>query len=121
VLSELAVDTGATSVVPTITISDAESEKPTNGEASASPEPEAELPGALPESAAPTIPDWYKVGWRAVGGIDDNVAAEGVARDKFILAQFVDEQYYGDWYHNGALIFFVRDILAYNENHSYRS
>jgi hypothetical protein len=107
----LVVDTGASSVIPTISISQAESDQPSktdtpdtdNNEPTDSP-----VPGAMPDGPASAIPDWYKVGWRAAGGIDDQDLSAGTqARDKSILAQFVDEQYYGAWYHNAALIFFV--------------
>jgi Ca2+-dependent lipid-binding protein len=60
----------------------------------------------MPDGPAPTIPDWYKVGWRSVGGID-NELPEGEAKELSLLETFVDEQYYGDWYHNAALVFFV--------------
>ncbi|EIN03452.1 hypothetical protein PUNSTDRAFT_26447, partial [Punctularia strigosozonata HHB-11173 SS5] len=53
------------------------------------------------------IPDWYKVGWRAVSGIDDGPLDDDEARDKTVLEMFVAEQFYGDWYHNAALIFFA--------------
>lgn len=61
------------------------------------------VPGDFPASQAPTIPDWYKIGWRAVTGIDEP-SPEGVEKEKGILMQFIDEQYYGDWYHNSAII-----------------
>jgi hypothetical protein len=62
------------------------------------------VPGQLPAAAAPTIPDWYKIGWRAVGGQD---APEGKDPDKHVLAAFVADQYFGDWYHNAAIIVVV--------------
>jgi hypothetical protein len=111
----LAVDTGASTVIPTITISDVEAERSASqkaqAEASSPSEPQQVVPGTLSDDPAPTIPDWYKVGWRAVGGLDD-VATAGEARDKSILASFVDEQYYGAWYHNAALIFFVSRTIC---------
>jgi hypothetical protein len=57
------------------------------------------MPGMIPEGAAPPIPDWYKVGWRAHAGIDDPVPSEE-ERDKGILEQWLTEMYYGDWYHS---------------------
>lgn len=65
----------------------------------------------MPSAPAPQIPDWYKVGWRAVSGIDEPVN-ENEAKDRTILETFVSEQYYGDWYHNAGIILFVRpDII----------
>ena len=65
------------------------------------------IPGAIPDGLAATIPDWYRVGWRAVGGIDNHPATERDEIDKNILAGFIKEQYYGQWYHNAGIIFFV--------------
>jgi Ca2+-dependent lipid-binding protein len=42
-----------------------------------------------------------------VAGID-KPHREGEEKDKGILDMFLAEQYYGSWYHNAALIFFVR-------------
>lgn len=47
-------------------------------------------PGAL-TGPVYEIPDWYKVGWREVTGIDNPVAM-GEVRDKNILASFISEQ-----------------------------
>lgn len=108
--TELAIDTGGSSVIPTITISDVEADKPSaespvhtyhtksNGDL-----PDT-VPGDIPDGPV-VIPDWYKVGWRAAGGIDN--FTEDTARDKSILETFVAEQYYGEWYHSAALVFFV--------------
>ena len=62
------------------------------------------VPGQLPSSAAPAIPDWYKIGWKAVAGQD---ALETDDRDKHLLAAFIHDQYFGDWYHNAAVIVVV--------------
>ncbi len=70
------------------------------------------MPGALPDVRAPEIPDWYKVGWRATSGIDNPPLEEGEEKDKGVLAMFLSEQYYGDWYHNAAIIFFVRIFFS---------
>ena len=64
-------------------------------------------PGDLPAKKAPVIPDWYKIGWRQVSGIDEPLA-EGEEHDRGILFQFINEQYYGEWYHNAAVIIVVR-------------
>lgn len=68
-------------------------------------------PGAMPIAQASQIPDWYKVGWRQVGGID-KAPAEGEAIDEGVLDAFLADQYYGAWYHNAAIIIFV-SILSY--------
>ncbi|KAL5495683.1 TCB2 [Sanghuangporus weigelae] len=105
---EVAVTTGQKPAIPpTITITDADSEARPNGVAPPESLPPSQVPGALPEGAAAAIPEWFKVGWRAVGGIDDAPLTEGEAKDKAILEMFVGEQYYGAWYHNAAIIFFA--------------
>lgn len=108
--TEVTLDTGnSNNVVPTITVSDADVAAPKNDSKSkpvvaddAMPKP----PGDV-EGIAPTIPDWYRVGWRSVSGIDAPPLPEGEERDKGVLDMFLSEQMYGDWYHNAALIFFV--------------
>lgn len=72
-------------------------------------------PGDLPAVKAPVIPDWYKIGWRAVSGIDEPLP-EGVEKDKGILFQHINEQYYGDWYHNAAIIVVVRILATFCES-----
>jgi hypothetical protein len=108
--TEVAVDIGsANNVVPTITVSDADVATPKKDDKTkpvaadgATPKP----PGDI-EAIAPTIPDWYRVGWRSVSGIDAPPLPEGEERDKGVLDMFLSEQMYGSWYHNAALIFFV--------------
>ncbi|KAG9128333.1 hypothetical protein FRC07_000841 [Ceratobasidium sp. 392] len=102
---ELAVDAGGPPVAPTITIEDVdkatkevlEETNTQNGQP---------MPGAMPTGPAPAIPDWYKVGWRAHAGIDDPTPSEE-ERDKGIIDMYLSEMYYGDWYHNAAVIFFA--------------
>jgi len=72
----------------------------------------AAIPGALPNKRAPAIPDWYKVGWRQMSGIDKPPLPEGEERDKGVLDAFLAEQYYGSWYHNAGVIVFVRFYLS---------
>ncbi|GBE78423.1 Uncharacterized protein SCP_0113110 [Sparassis crispa] len=101
----LTVDNGSADVVPTITVEDVDVEKT---ESSARPEvttssAEPQIPGAIPVAATPAIPEWYKVGWREVSGIE-SVIPEGETRDKAVLELFLNEQFYGDWYHNAFLI-----------------
>lgn len=68
----------------------------------------AAVPGALPNQAPYVIPDWYKVGWRQSSGIDDAPLPEGEQKDLSVLDLFISEQFYGEWYHNAAVIVFVR-------------
>ncbi|KAH9919105.1 tricalbin [Fomitopsis serialis] len=102
---EIPVDNGAPNVVPTITIEDMstepEGEVEHSGENAAT---DAEIPGSMPSGPASVIPEWYKVGWREVGGIDAQHAPEGEEKDRFVLQAFIKEQYYGEWYHNAAII-----------------
>lgn len=98
----------APAIPPTITITDADKDPHPNGVPPESQPPGGKaLPGAMPEGAAPEIPDWYKVGWRAVGGIDQPLT-EGEERDKAVLEMFLSEQLYGAWWHNAGIVFFVR-------------
>jgi hypothetical protein len=106
----------AAPAVPTVTIEDVDAkldqqkqtaEPPksdTNGGAHSISDGADGVPGQLPSAPAPAIPDWYKIGWREVGGQD---APEGETRDKHILAAFIADQYCGDWYHNAAVIVVV--------------
>ncbi|TFK57601.1 tricalbin [Heliocybe sulcata] len=100
---ELAIDAGASNIVPTITIEDADTELMSDGQTA----PQPEMPGGMPAGPAPAIPDWYKVGWRAAGGIDEPELPEGEEKDRQVLDLFISEQYYGDWYHNATIIFFA--------------
>ncbi|EJD55637.1 tricalbin [Auricularia subglabra TFB-10046 SS5] len=95
---EVAVDTGkGAQVAPTITIEDADAEPPTAADGG------SPIPGAYPAGPAPAIPSWYKVGWRAVAEIDKD-AAEGDELDRNILDAYISEAYYGQWWHNAAVI-----------------
>lgn len=102
--AEVPVDTGKANVLPTITIEDVDRLDEVD-------EPLTPLqeqpPGAMPAGPAPVIPDWYKVGWRAIAGIDEPAVSEGEAKDKTVLDAFLKEQFYGEWYHNAALILVV--------------
>lgn len=100
----IALDTGNSGVVPTITVSDADAtSKKEHEEHDDTPAPV----GAMPAGVAPAIPDWYKVGWRQVGGIDAEPLAAGEARELSVLQMFLGEQFYGEWYWNATLIVFV--------------
>ncbi|EDR16040.1 uncharacterized protein LACBIDRAFT_227976 [Laccaria bicolor S238N-H82] len=101
-------------VLPTITIEDVDGKKPVVSAANTSQVAEsvqhdeaARVPGALPTAAAPAIPDWYRVGWRQMSGIDKPPLPEGEERDRGVLDMFLSEQFYGAWYHNGAIIIFA--------------
>ena len=97
------MDTGNSDVIPTITIHDAETHP--NDVATIA----ARTPGSI-DAGPYVIPDWYKVGWRAAGGLD-SPELQGDAKDAAVLSAFLKEQYYGDWYHNAGLIFFVCPVL----------
>ncbi|PFH50760.1 hypothetical protein AMATHDRAFT_144179 [Amanita thiersii Skay4041] len=107
----LTIDTGRSTVLPTITIEDADIASPkqvVNG--TAEPQPEAEagaegVPGAVPSQAVQPIPDWYRVGWREMAGVDKPPSDE--ARQRGVLDMFISEQYYGYWYHNAGIILFA--------------
>ena len=113
----IAVDAGDSNIIPTITIEDADNKTvkpPLNGSGlhheKVVEEPE-QLVGAIPTRLADAVPHWYRVGWRAMSGIDE-LRAEGIAKDKAILDSFLSEQFYGDWYHNAGIIVFVRDFYV---------
>ncbi|QRV76177.1 C2 domain-containing protein [Ceratobasidium sp. AG-Ba] len=102
---ELAVDVGGPPVAPTITIEDVDKTTKEVLEESNTQNGQP-MPGTMPAGAAPAIPDWYKVGWRAHAGIDDPTpTAEEI--DKGVIETFLSEMYYGEWYHNAAIIFFA--------------
>ena len=102
---ELAVDAGNSDVIPTITVHGVE----THTDEVATIVQPARTPGSI-DAAPYVIPDWYKVGWRAAAGLD-SPELQGEAKDTAILSAFLKEQYYGDWYHNAGLVFFVRPAL----------
>ncbi|KAF5375164.1 hypothetical protein D9758_000478 [Tetrapyrgos nigripes] len=104
---EVQIDRGHSSVIPTISVQDVDSDKPGPQSEESSPVVEDDTPtppGDVSSSPAPAIPDWYKIGWRQVSGID---APEGEEKDRNILDQFLSEQYYGSWYHNAGIIIFA--------------
>ena len=104
---EVALDQGAGSVVPTITIEDVDKAKTDSSAKDDAPAP----PGAMPAGAAPPIPDWYKVGWRDFTPPDTSGEDQDASQAR-MMHSFISEQYYGDWYHNAALIVFVRLLLV---------
>ncbi|KAF8898443.1 C2 domain-containing protein [Infundibulicybe gibba] len=110
---EVHVETGPSNVVPTITVQDTDAKEPKLVAKDASQplvEAQNDMPsaiGGIPSAPAPAIPDWYRVGWRQMSGIDDPPLAEGEEKDKGVLDMFLAEQFYGTWYHNAALIVFA--------------
>lgn len=125
--AEVQVDTGtAGNAIPTITVEDTSraDKKPPPKPVDTKAQPEVsesstlpalptsptvlehEVPGDMPSGAAPEIPHWYKVGWRDVSGIDLPISA-GDEKHKEILGVFLNEQYYGEWYHNAAMVVVV--------------
>jgi hypothetical protein len=108
---------GDTNVVPTITVEDIDSDKVAQPTTPSTPSHNVgasseSIPGGLPAHLAASIPSWYKVGWRQMSGID-NPLLEGEEKDKGILDLFLSEQYYGSWYHNAAIIVFVRHLPSF--------
>jgi len=91
--------------VPTITIDDADTaDKGPAG--TALPKTDIPtIPGAMPDQPLPTIPDWFRVGWRQVSGVDDELSEE--LKERAVLDSFLSDQFYGSWYHNAAVIVFV--------------
>ncbi|TFY83046.1 hypothetical protein EWM64_g967 [Hericium alpestre] len=102
---EVPIDTGAKGVVPTITIEDVDKKPPSTDGQPAATAGHAQTPGAFPAGRAPPIPDWYKIGWRTFTGID--VEEDEDEKDKRMLHAFISDQFYGDWYHNAAIIIFA--------------
>ncbi|KAF8604948.1 tricalbin [Ceratobasidium sp. AG-I] len=102
---ELAIDSGGPPVTPTITIEDVDKATKEVHEESNTLNGEP-MPGMMPTGPAPTIPDWYKVGWRAAAGID-NPIPDDEERDRGLIAMHLSEMYYGEWYHNAGVIFFA--------------
>lgn len=81
-------------------------------------------PGAYPAQKSNDLPDWYKVGWtsfsdlpnpgdeKAVAEYQAVVAGSGQAeilqeKNADMLADFLKESYYGEWYHNAGVILFT--------------
>ena len=50
-----------------------------------------------------------------MGGLD-SPEPQGEAKDSAILSLFLNEQFYGDWYHNAGLVFFVRANPSFLRN-----
>jgi hypothetical protein len=102
---ELPIDTGIDGPIPTITIDDVDKEGPKEGPEEG-PEDAPPIPGQLPASKAPVIPDWYKVGWRAFTDLD-KPPEDDDQRQLRLMNAWISEQYYGQWYYNATVIVFV--------------
>ncbi|BGP49470.1 Tricalbin-2 [Rhodotorula kratochvilovae] len=67
-------------------------------------------PGAMPAKEAEKgqpreIPSWFAIGWT---GQDKTLfLSPEEARERSILADFVSDAYYGQWYHNAGIIVFA--------------
>lgn len=99
--TEVATDIGGKDIKPSISLADvtaaSEQEK---GRADSSATGQPAMPGALPTEVASAIPDWYKVGWRANSqAFLDSGGDIELARQQSLLAEFLNESYYGGWYH----------------------
>ncbi|TFY64762.1 hypothetical protein EVG20_g5845 [Dentipellis fragilis] len=107
---EIAVDSGITSVLPTITIQDVDKEAEAKDKEEDRDEEEGgvvghpQIPGAIPASTVPDIPGWYKAGWRAFTDLD---AQDEDSKDRRMLHAFISDQYYGEWYHSAGLVVFA--------------
>ncbi|KAI9511781.1 tricalbin [Russula earlei] len=97
---EVAVDSGSDGLIPTITIEDVDKTETKDA---------PQIPGEIPASKAPQIPDWYKVGWRAFTDLDNPPEGED-QRQLRLMNAWISEQYYGQWYYNAAIIIFA--VLA---------
>ena len=112
--TEVQVQQVDTRIVPTINVHDFDSEPDNIPPITPSkpvqdvPNDDPVIPGELAAHPAPAIPSWYKVGWRQMSGIDNAPLQDGEEKDKGILDVFLSEQFYGSWYHNAAIIVFVR-------------
>jgi len=118
----LAVDSGKSDILPTITVQDVDSDTHADAHRDVHPDAHHDVhpdvqederttpPGAISSRIAPAIPDWYKVGWRAFTDLDKPAEGDEQKR-KRLFHTFLSDQFYGDWYHNAALIIFVRISL----------
>jgi hypothetical protein len=102
--AELPVDTGSEATVPTITIEDTDKEQAKDA---------PQLPGDLLASKASQIPDWYKVGWPAFT-TPEIVSEDADQKQLRLMNAWLSDQYYGQWYHNAAIITFVCHFRAHS-------
>lgn len=79
----------------------------TSAKEAASPS-DAVVPGALPEAAAATIPDWYRVGWS--GQTSKGLLSQGEAEQSELLSLFVAEGAFANLFYSSSVIVFA--VLA---------
>ncbi|KAL1412655.1 Tricalbin-2 [Vanrija albida] len=90
--------------VPTVTIEDAEK----TTVAAAKPPTENDIPGTIPMTVLPGVPDWMPIGWKQVAGIEGRGIPDAKTAEQLdILSNFLSDQYYGQWYHNAGVIVFA--------------
>lgn len=120
----------ALSNVPTITTTPPPTSSSPPKKASPPPTAKSTTPGSfVQDPLKPGIPDWFHVGWTSFSNLpnpgDENAMAEfskthspeevkelyakpresnGSYEDDFI-AQFINEKYFGEWYHNCGVVF----------------
>lgn len=65
-----------------------------------------QIPGALPDAPVKLreIPDWFAIGWTGQDKLADPFASAQEIRAQSLLAEFVSESYYGEWWHNAGVI-----------------
>jgi Ca2+-dependent lipid-binding protein len=129
----LATDIGSTDNQKVAEALAKSSSKPTTPQPTTASPPstsKSATPGSFVQDALkPGIPDWYKVGWTGFSKLpnpgDEKAMAEfskvhnpeeikeiysksresnGSFEDDFIT-QFIDEKYFGEWYHNCGVVF----------------
>lgn len=99
--AEVATDIGGRDVAPTVSINDvskASAEESSKVDKAATGQ--TAMPGGLSQEVAAAIPEWYKVGWRAQNEAFLEAGGDLTeAKQRAFLAEFLDESYYGGWYH----------------------
>ncbi|KAF9513783.1 hypothetical protein BS47DRAFT_1343789 [Hydnum rufescens UP504] len=96
VAKEIKLDSGAAPPIqPTISIQDVDKTDEGTIKSPLSPTEldKQPVPGELLDAIAPTIPDWYRVGWRMLTIMSFRCSCH--------------DMYYGQWYHNAGVIFFA--------------
>lgn len=69
---------------------------------------EDDIPGTIPKTVLPGIPQWMGIGWKEVAGISGQGKHDAETQQELsILSSYLKEQYYGQWWHNAGIIFFA--------------
>ncbi|BEI84326.1 hypothetical protein CcaverHIS002_0409300 [Cutaneotrichosporon cavernicola] len=98
----VAIDTSTSASAPKPTVSLEDAKK-----AAAAPT-EDDIPGTIPKTVLPGIPEWMGIGWKEVAGVAGKGRPDAqTSQDLSILSGFLKEQYYGQWWHNAGIIFFA--------------